>query len=330
MSPKIFLTGVTGYIGGTVFNSLAEKHPEFEYAVMVRSQEAAKRVMEKYPKVRVEIGDLGSEELLSRETANADIIINAANNDHVPSAQVITSSLSPSSYLIHTSGTSIILDWRSNGFGTQLGTKVYNDVDGVSEITSLPDEAWHRDVDRVVLESGKNTAIVCPCCIYGLGTGPGKKVSWQIPQLAKWTIVHGKGFVVNEGRTYWNHVHVLDLANLYVKLVEEALKPNGGKATWGPEGYYFAESGEHIWSDVSQKIAEIAHRKGLIKDDSIEKLTPEEIRTFAPTGHLEWGSNSRGIGMRARTLLGWEPKQKNLWDSLEEEVDMAAEALKKH
>jgi len=29
-------------------------------------------------------------------------------------------------------------------------------------------------------------------------------------------------------------------------LVEEALKPNGGNAQWGDEGYYFAEAGEFV------------------------------------------------------------------------------------
>jgi len=28
--------------------------------------------------------------------------------------------------------------------------------------------------------------------------------------------------------------------------VEEALKPNGGKAQWGDEGYYFLEAGEFV------------------------------------------------------------------------------------
>ncbi|KAH0609178.1 uncharacterized protein H6S33_001406 [Morchella sextelata] len=328
MPTKVFLTGVTGYIGGTVFNSLIEKHPEFEYAVLVRSPEAAKKVTAQYPTTRTVIGDLDCLDILTEETAKADIVINAANNDHVASARAITAALSDSAYLIHTSGTSIILDWKEHGFGTHLGTKVYSDVTGVSEVTSLPDDAWHRDVDKVVLESGKKIAIICPCCIYGLGTGPGKKVSWQIPQLARWTIERGKAFKVNDGKTYWNHIHVLDLADMYVLLVEEALKPNGGRVTWGPENYYFAESGEHIWGEVSQAIANICKEKGLIQDNTVESLTPEDVKKFAPTGHLEWGSNSRCKAERAKQL-GWEPKQKGLFDCLPQEVDMAAKALGK-
>lgn len=119
----------------------------------------------------------------------------------------------------------------------------------MDEVTNLPDEAWHRNVDKVVLEGATKdvrTAIICPCCIYGLGTSPGKRVSWQIPQLARWTLTRGKGLMVNKGQTHWNNVHVLDLAELYLLLVKEALKPDGGEVTWGKEGYYFAENGEHV------------------------------------------------------------------------------------
>lgn len=41
-------------------------------------------------------------------------------------------------------------------------------------------------------------------------------------------------------------VHVNDLSDAFILLVEEALKPNGGRAQWGEEGYYFAEAGEFV------------------------------------------------------------------------------------
>lgn len=56
----------------------------------------------------------------------------------------------------------------------EFSTKEYNDWDGVTELTSLPDTAFHRNVDKVVLEIGSvysdivKTAIVCPPTIYGI------------------------------------------------------------------------------------------------------------------------------------------------------------------
>jgi hypothetical protein len=58
------------------------------------------------------------------------------------------------------------------GLGT-WSDKQYDDLDGVEELTHLPDEAFHRDVDKIVLEAGTKhgdrvkTVIVCPPTIYG-------------------------------------------------------------------------------------------------------------------------------------------------------------------
>jgi hypothetical protein len=41
-----------------VFNSLVKKYPEYEYSVIVRTSEAAKKVTAEYPSVKVNIGDL--------------------------------------------------------------------------------------------------------------------------------------------------------------------------------------------------------------------------------------------------------------------------------
>lgn len=51
--------------------------------------------------------------------------------------------------------------------------KVYNDLEGVDELTGLPDEALHRNVDKVVIAAADKfadsvkVAIVCPPTIYG-------------------------------------------------------------------------------------------------------------------------------------------------------------------
>lgn len=215
----------------------------------------------------------------------------AADNDHVACANAIIQGLSTRSspgYLIHTSGTSILLDGETNGYGNKLTSKVYDDLDHVEEVTNLPDEAWHRNVDKVVLDGitkGVKTAIVCPCCIYGLGTSPGKRVSWQIPQLSKWTLKRGKGLMVNKGQTHWNNIHVLDLAELYLLLVEEALKPDGGNATWGKEGYYFAENGEHVsFLVLSCRAMANRHRSGRTFRKGLHRF----VRRRVSSSRMKW------------------------------------------
>ena len=62
------------------------------------------------------------------------------------------------------------MDAKVYGEAPHMG---YDDDEGVDKLTGLPDSAFHRDVDKVVLEAGNKysdrvkTAIVCPPTIYG-------------------------------------------------------------------------------------------------------------------------------------------------------------------
>jgi hypothetical protein len=78
-------------------------------------------------------------------------------------------------YWIHTSGAGIFsyLDTDKGVYGKR-GEKVYDDWEGITEITSLPDHALHRDVDKIVLQAGAEhsrvlkTAIISPVTVYGV------------------------------------------------------------------------------------------------------------------------------------------------------------------
>jgi hypothetical protein len=80
---------------------------------------------------------------------------------------------------LHTGGTGILtyVDDDNNSLG-EWTEKEYNDWTGVEEITNLPDHAFHRNVDKVVLEAGTKyadavkTTIVCPPTIYGQFESP--------------------------------------------------------------------------------------------------------------------------------------------------------------
>lgn len=245
-------------------------------------------------------------------------VLNAdwASADHQKAAEAIKSGMkmrNAPSFLIHTSGAGILAapDIRSGTFGTE-STKVYNDWDGVSEVTSLPEDAAHRTVDKIVLSSNEEsslirTAIVCPPCIYGEGRGPDKTRSIQVPELIKCTLERKKGFQIGHSQNRWGTVHVRDLSSIYLRLIEEASKPGGGNATWGLEGYYFIESGEHHWGDIARAIASEACKLGLIPSPEIEHLSVNEVEAIHPFGRYLWGTNSRHTAIRARRVLGWEP-----------------------
>jgi hypothetical protein len=249
-------TGATGYIGGSALDVITNAHPEYEITALVRNAEKAAGLTKKYPKVKIVSGDLDSASLIEGESSKADIVLHFADCDHVASAEAIVKGLSSSerstpSYLIHTSGAAILPDiTRQDEFGKAATDKIYDDVEDIEEITSLPETGHlHRNVDKIVIGGNSptvRTAIVCPPTIYGRGTGTGNIRSNQVPGLVKQILNRAEAFQVTNGKTIWNNVHVADLADLYLLLTEEATKPDGGKATWGPEGYYFAENGEHV------------------------------------------------------------------------------------
>ena len=85
--------------------------------------------------------------------------------------------------------------------------------------------------------------------------------------------------------------------------VEEAVK-GGGSATWGSEGYYFAENGDFVWGDVTKAIAKDAHKRKLIPTAEIDDVTPDEADKLVSRGSYLWGMNSRARAIRVRKLFG--------------------------
>lgn len=104
----------------------------------------------------------------------------ADSSDHVGAAKAITAGLVAGhssdrpGYWLHTGGTGILTfeDSDAGQYG-RPSDKVYDDWGAVDELLTLPDHAFHRDVDRLVLEAGAKyadvlrTALVCPPTIYG-------------------------------------------------------------------------------------------------------------------------------------------------------------------
>jgi len=338
MSTKIFITGATGYIGGDALYEIHHAHPEFEYTCLVRSSDKGAKVASQYPKVKLVYGTLEDAELLEKEAAGADIVLNFANADGKEGAENLVKGLATHSperpgYLIHTSGTGILTfaDVATQVFGEASST-VYDDWDGIEVVTSLPDQAPHRNVDKIVLAAGQvhpaniKTAIVCPPTIYGIGRGPDNQRSIQLVDLAKTTLQKKMGIQVGAGKAFWPNVHVADLSRLYLKLVEAAAV-GGGNATWNDQGYYFAENGEHIWGEISKLVASTAHKKGLIPTDEVISLNNESIAQLHPYGAMIWGANSRCKAVRAKKLFGWSPKEQSIQENVPEAVDSEAKAL---
>ncbi|KAJ5735851.1 uncharacterized protein N7483_000976 [Penicillium malachiteum] len=329
MSPRIFVTGATGYIGGHATELLIASHPEYEVVALVRTEEQGAALRAHWPQITTVIGTLDDENVIKDESAKADVVLQLASSDHIPVVKSAIAGLATGGgKLIHISGTGVLND-MSTGAGNPT-PKVYDDIKDLKEITSLPDSAFHRDVDDAVLTTGAQsnvpTAIICPPLIYGVGQGPLKKRSMQIPFLSEAILKRGRGFTVGEGKNIWDHIYVGDVAKACIVLIEEALKPNGGSAQWGPEGYYFVESGEFAWKDIAAKITEIAKDLGKIESAEVDELSVEEASKFHPWAPVLWGGNCRSRATRLRSL-GWKPEGPTVWEALPAIVKAESNAL---
>lgn len=261
-----------------------------------------------------------------------------ADCDHVVAAQAIAKGAQHHTperplWLIHTSGTGILTveDQRARSYGIER-PKEYNDWEGVSELVDLPEDAFHRNVDEIIIGISRRdpfsarTAVVCPPTIYGPGRGPVNTKSVQAYLLSAAVLKRGKGFLVGKGENVWHQVHVQDLSNVYLALGDAAAE-GGGNATWNEEGYYFAENGSFVWGDIQRKVAEEAYAQKYITSPSVESLDDKQTTEILSVGLYAWGSNSRGRAIRARRLFGWEPKQPKLIDLIPDIVSLEAKEL---
>lgn len=338
---SVFLTGATGYIGGEVLYQLLQ-HGGFDVSALVRTEAKAALLRSKTDnKVRTVIGCLDDVDLISDEVARADVVINTANVDHVPSAEAMAQALrkkTTKTVFIHTSGTSVLGDALAEA--KTASAKVYSDVADIDEILALPALAPHQPVDRIVqgIEEANplvKVVIVCPLTIFGRSRGYDNLYLSQIPILAKVARQLGHAYTVYSGDYIWSHVHVEDLGDLYLLLLEKLLK--GENIPTGRPGYYFGAyttsdaagtkptSIEHTWKGVAQEVGRLLKAKGAIATDEVKPLAPAAIADaagfdFAP---YLWGTNSRSRADNA-VQIGWKPKhalEKTFWAAVEDDVD---------
>lgn len=311
-----------------MFHAILEKHPHFEasFQCLVRNPERGQALKAAYPSVDILRGDLSDSDLLECAAANADIVLHCADIENAEPSKALARGLARRerpgpAFWICTSGTDI-LAWQTiekKQYGEPFET-VYDDLDGIDAILALPADAPHRDVEAVQRDAASpkiKVAIVCAPCIYGRGRGCGNQRSIQLPSLAQYTLEHGKAFQIGRGLCRWPNVHIQDLSDIFLRLFENALN-DGGVATWGRDGYYFAENGEHVWGHVAKLVAEEAQRRGLTAAADVVSWSPEEADQQLEFCALFYGTDSRCKARRAREVLGWIPNR----HTIEEEISI--------
>lgn len=281
---KIFVTGAAGFIGGSIAAGLVRAG--HQVVGLVRNPEQLQEVAS--IGVSGVVGTLDDRDLLIAQAKAADAVINAASSDNRAAVEAFVDALAGSGKVfLHTSGSSIVGD-ASGGEATD---RIYFE-DQLPAPTA--DKAARVAIDDLVLAAagkGVRSAVLCNTLIYGDGALPRDSV--QLPRLIKQARKSGIVRHVGRGLNIWSNVHIDDVVDLYLLALEKT----------EPGAFYFVESGEASFRDMSAAIAR-ALDLGEPQDWPLEQAKEEWGYEMASYG---LGSNSRVRGQRARTQLGWKP-----------------------
>ncbi|KAJ7154106.1 hypothetical protein C8R46DRAFT_1118699 [Mycena filopes] len=327
---SFFLTGATGYIGGSILTRFLA-HPKadnFHFTVLVRNQKKADMFADLG--VKAIVGSHSDADLVEKLASEADVVIAAADCDDLGAAKATLAGLKKRHAAsgvvpIFINTVSVISD---NAKGEFPGDIVYDDSD-VKQIQSIAPTQMHRDVDLAITEADAEgyikSYIVLPSTIYGLATGLLVEIgvqnphSQQIPSLISAALDRGRAGVVGKGKNLWPNVEIHELADLYVTLYDSIVEnPELGH---GWDGFYFGASGEHSLLDVGKAIGEALVSFG--KSDTAEptSFTQEELQKYFG-GSPYLGSNSRCKATRSLSI-GWKPKKttKDMLASIRPEIE---------
>jgi nucleoside-diphosphate-sugar epimerase len=287
---NVLLTGATGYIGSAVAHALrAAGHTVTGVA---RTEEKARQLEAKgFQAVH---GDLKDPAGLALAAKSADGVVHAAFQwgedggklDAAAVAAMLGSIDGSGKPFVYTSGV-----WVHGNTGGKVA--------GESSPLNPPAiVAWRPAVERLVLDSaGKNvrTAVIRPAMVYGRGGG----ILASFVQSARQT---GSVRIVGTGENRWTFVHVDDVADLYVRALEQSL---AGQV-------YLAASGPALRvGEVAAAASRAAGAGGEVQTWPLEEAR-KELGLLADAYALD----QQVASTKAARLLGWVPRGPSVLEEL--------------
>ncbi|QRV78495.1 NAD(P)H-binding family protein [Ceratobasidium sp. AG-Ba] len=266
---SIFILGTTGYIGGAIFSAIRKTYPNVPIAALVRNPSHNDAV--KARGARIVQGSHSDHDIITKEASQADLVVNCADADDLPLIKAILKGMKQrkesgvkTPILIHTSGTSVVGDPPS-GEATEWSKKVWNDANP-EDIRSIDIKQPHRTIDVEIFEAHDrrevDAYIVCPSCIYGIGDGPVKRITQQIPNVIR------------------------------AALREKKVQPT----TSAYENFYFGSAGTHEWGSVAKSLAPLLHEKKRVESPEAVSIKLGSDLDF------NIGNNSVSTADRGRAL----------------------------
>jgi nucleoside-diphosphate-sugar epimerase len=293
---KIFMTGASGYIGGTVADSLIKAG--HSVSGLARAESAVAKL--RSHGIAAVRGDLSSHSVVMNAARSADAVMNCANaEDPFVVAAILEGLAGSGKPFLHTSGSSVVGDKSAGKFSP----KIYHED---TPLDPLPEKIQRVAVHRSVLAAaaqGVRSVVLCPCLIYGQGRGANPD-SIQVPNLIRQAVKSGIPRYIGAGENVWSTVHIDDVADAYLLALEKARAGS----------FYFIEHGEASLKSIVESVARLLGGKRAAESWDIDAAIAE----WGPqSAWFSLGGNSRISADKARRMLGWTPRGADLFHEIE-------------
>lgn len=285
---RVVVTGISGYVGGTVAVRLRERG--YEVRGLVRREEAAVALERLgFGVMRATLQD--ADALRAAADWGEAIVHTADSDDPAVAARLVAALRGTGKTLVYTSGSAIV----ANRARPETAAFVYAEdfpLETTDSISFGGRIAVNRSVQRAALH-GVRSIVIVPGMVYGAGALLSRE-SKQIPLLVRTARRLGHAVQVEDGRRRWSTVHVDDLAELYLLALEGA---RSGEL-------FFAENGTVSFHELAAAIQRCLGFAGEPVSLSLAQATALWDEMTAATA---MGSDCRIDAMKARLQLGWQP-----------------------
>lgn len=286
---KVLVTGGTGYIGNAVVAALCRAGHNVAAVVRARSKAT---LVERFGARAVD-GDITRPETLAPVIRASDAVIHTAaeassDTGHVDRRLVenLLEAVAQSDGLrrfIYTSGVWVLGDTREKFVDESASTK-----------NPAAIVAWRPAVEDLIdngMARGITAWIIRPGIVYG---GSGGITGMMFTSAEK----EGAVRLIGDGHNHWAVVHRDDLADLYVRVVEQA-----------PAGHVFnaTDSSRLTVRSIAEALSRAAGCHGKVLSTPLAEAH-KSMGAFADALALD----QHVSGVLAERLLGWEPRHRSL------------------
>jgi nucleoside-diphosphate-sugar epimerase len=287
---KAFITGGTGYIGGSVAQAL--RRAGYEVYGLCRSVEKARLLAR--DEVLPVMGDLSRPESYAEAAAECAVLVHAAadlakgmvgpDKAGVEALLAAGARGARPKTLIYTSGV-----WVYGGTGERA-------ADETTPLRPLALVAWRPAHEQMVLNAGSVRGLVLrPGCVYGKSGG--MTASWFEGVERKKELS-----VVGDGKNRWAMVHVDDLADAYVRAAD---------CGWSGEIFNVTDRSRDTVGEMATAAAHAAGFPGGARFVPVEEAA-KAMGGFAEALALDQHIESWKMARR----LGWNPSHGGFVDGV--------------